>query len=251
MNGVIRLKFSTVCKTILFFPCAALFSCVSVALIFHWEEATSTHCKVQNILPSLSSAIGGFTPERYIWRLFIALHSFGRFTVALVYLYFYKQLSSGKKSWIFKLAVLNFVLNSLEILSLLVLSYVSSIENFDVHEGAFICYIIFSIAYMLDTCVLLKTLADEEKSEKLFGSFKLKSRLLIAYVICFAMSVYFYFRHNGYCEPGVYSLFAICEYMVVLLNIGFHMTALSDFNEAYVTIGPLLTPVENVSEKYR
>ena len=39
--------------------------------------------------------------------------------------------------------------------------------------------------------------------------------------------------------------------MVVLLNIGFHMTVLSDFGEAYVTIGPLLAPVENVSEKYR
>ena len=37
---------------------------------------------------------------------------------------------------------------------------------------------------------------------KLFGSFKLKSRLLVIYVVCFAMSVYFYFRHNGYCEPG-------------------------------------------------
>ena len=50
--------------------------------------------------------------------------------MALVYLYFYRQLSNGKKPWVFKMAVLNFVLNALEIMSLLILSYVSSTENF-------------------------------------------------------------------------------------------------------------------------
>ena len=40
----------------------------------------------------------------------------------------------------------------------------------DVHEGAFVCFIIFSIAYMLVSCVLLKSLAEAEKSDKVFGS---------------------------------------------------------------------------------
>lgn len=49
----------------------------------------------------------------------------------------------------------------------------------------------------------------------------------------------------------VYSLFALCEYIVVLINICFHITASVDFGDAYVTVGPLLNSIETTSEKYR
>ena len=47
MNGVLRVRASSVGKVVLFFPCAALFSCISVALFLHWEKVTSTHCEVK------------------------------------------------------------------------------------------------------------------------------------------------------------------------------------------------------------
>ncbi|XP_065058534.1 post-GPI attachment to proteins factor 2-like [Rhopilema esculentum] len=251
MNDVIRVKFSSLAKIVLFFPCASLFSCVFVSFLLHWDEVTSTHCKVPNYLPSLSAAIGDYTPERYIWRIGIALHSFGRYMVAAIYMYFYTQLSIGKKSWFFSLAVLNFFLNLLEIFSLLVLSYVSSTENFEVHEAAFISFIVFSMSYMVITSFLMKTLAGTEKSDKLYYSYQLKLRLLVMYIFFFGLSVYFYFRHNGYCEPGVYSLFALCEYIVVIINIGFHVTGILDFEDSYITVGPLFNVVDSTSEKYR
>ena len=58
----------------------------------------------------------------------------------------------------------------------------TDVSFLDVHEGAFICFIIFSIAYMLDTCVLLKTLADEEKSEKVFEVLLLQSNKIAAFL---------------------------------------------------------------------
>ena len=103
---------------------------VMTLLILCFKALMLFPSQVPNYLPSLSAAIGDYTPERYIWRLGIALHSFGRYMVAAIYMYFYTQLSIGKKSWFFSLAVLNFFLNLLEIFSLLVLSYVSSTENF-------------------------------------------------------------------------------------------------------------------------
>ena len=43
-------------------------------------------------------------------------------------------------------------------------------------------------------------------------------------------------RHNAYCEPGVYSLFSICEYIIVLSNMAFHYVASIDFKDRVLKI---------------
>lgn len=59
---------------------------------------------------------------------------------------------------------------------------------------------------------------------------KLKQNIFIIYNVSMFLSLYFFVRHNTYCEPFVYSMFSVCEYVTVLTNIAFHMTIISDMS---------------------
>lgn len=66
-------------------PFTALLLCISLSLALHLDESTRTHCDVVNYLPSISAAVASFSPERYIWRFFIALHSAPRIVEAFAF----------------------------------------------------------------------------------------------------------------------------------------------------------------------
>lgn len=53
------------------------------------------------------------------------------------------------------------------------------------------------------------------------------------------MSVYFYTRHNWYCEAGIYTLFALSEYIMVITNMCFHFQAFYDFRDMIFIIKPV------------
>lgn len=62
---------------------------------------------------------------------------------------------------------------------------------------------------------------------------------MLANMFCFVVALYFYYRHNTYCEPGMYTAFAFMEYLIVLSNMGFHMAAYYDFYHYQLTIAEL------------
>ena len=71
----------------------------------------------------------------------------------------------------------------------------------------------------------------KDYGQKLSKILVLKRILLIVYLVTIIVCMLCYWRHVTHCEPGVYSAFAILEYVVVILNISLHATAALDFRD--------------------
>lgn len=102
-------------------------------MIFQREEVNTTICDVYNFIPSIS-AITGISPQRYIWRIGVALHCSPRLLIASVYYTYYSGLAINLdqsdrprfKKWV----DINYWLNLMENLSLIGVTYISNKENY-------------------------------------------------------------------------------------------------------------------------
>ena len=109
--------------------------CVIWSIIFDFEKSTKTHCGVLNFAPSISSAIGTFLPQKYVYQVVVSVLMVPRFLCLLAYKRFYElriPKVAGKKYWMVKFMIL---FHSLELISLLGLTIVPSKENFNIHKG--------------------------------------------------------------------------------------------------------------------
>ncbi|KAJ1526783.1 hypothetical protein ONE63_008356 [Megalurothrips usitatus] len=230
----LRVPFGKLAWITVSLPLFAFIFCVIWSVLFNFDRATFTHCKVENYLPSISAAIGNFSPQRDVWRTAIGTHALPRLLVASKYYSFYKAVLY---KWAHFLAAVACWLTVIENLALVGLTFVSSSDNYPAHEKLFIIFLISSELYMVLTCFLVsrtRAMPPEEVDRK---SLRTKWRLLITNISFSLMAVYWFMRHNSYCEPGVYTLFALSEYVVVLTNMAFHMTAYWDFNGCILVVG--------------
>lgn len=234
-NTLLSLSASRLGFVVMSFPAFGTLFVVIWSIFFDFRASTATHCRVPNFLPSISAAIGGFTPQRYIWRICITLHAAPRFFYATGYYNWFNQVHMGSHDTSYRLLVkIAILLHCIENFVLVTLTSVSSSENLHIHEGSFILFIICSQFYMALTCLLCKWVRDstglrKEPQDNL--SYKYKKILAVFNISCFLFATYLYFRHNWYCEPYVYSWFALCEYMTVFSNILFHGTATIDMRD--------------------
>ncbi|XP_033932783.1 post-GPI attachment to proteins factor 2-like, partial [Pseudochaenichthys georgianus] len=149
---LIRVPFTSFAVATVLLPLTGLIACLFTSILYHYEDATYTHCKVSNYLPSISSAISR-VPERYIWRSCIGLHSAPRFLVSAAYFSFYRgRFSSRPLEQL--LSVLNLICSLTENTGLLLLTYVSSTETYNVHKYGFAVFMGSSLLHMLITCRL-------------------------------------------------------------------------------------------------
>ena len=229
--------------------CLPLFSfviCVLLSIYKDFDQANTTHCGVYNIFPSISASIGGhLQPQNAIWRMSIGLDSFIRYFISYIhYQKYYKiKQSHFKYTRIYFIFVKSmFGFNAIELASLMLLSYVSSVEDFYLHQTGFILFISASYIYMVMSLLTFYwpkkhiklsfpfNVDEDDLRKQELNAKKLKKNIFLIYNVALSLSFYFYVRHNTKCEPFVYSLFSLCEYVVVLTNIAFHMTIISDMS---------------------
>jgi len=123
-------------------------------------------------------------------------------------------------------------LGFVENFALLGLSIVPSVENFAIHKICFGGFILSSILNMCMTYNLMfmgyqqSTPGNQEyqnlKSVK--TSLAFKRRILKTTLVVIPALIYFYWRHNTFCEPYIYSMFCFVEYIIVLMNISYHFS---------------------------
>uniref|UniRef100_A0A158R4X6 39S ribosomal protein L16, mitochondrial n=1 Tax=Syphacia muris TaxID=451379 RepID=A0A158R4X6_9BILA len=184
---------------------------------FNWEmSSTSTHCGVENWLPSISAAVASYSPERYIWRLFIAVHAAPRFIMAFAYRNL--LLNSPMREywtthgWFPIVCTIGCLINLAENFFLLLLTSVSSTEDHSLHKLAFSGFAICAIVYMFVATTLYHYSGCRRASTVGEKSYQYKVFSCLLSVLSLLAALYFFYRHNTYCEPGVYTLFALSEF---------------------------------------
>jgi len=217
--------------------------CIVYSFIFHFDEVTSSHCNVWNLAPSVSASIGSNAPQRYVWTLVMALHTGPRLVLAAINHSVYSACTAGAR---LRVARLTSLLALCELASLLLVTVVPSVELYSLHILATGAFLVTSGLHMALSCHLVR----QNSSSGLFKmgrnhyllrkSLHYKQVLLMTHLSSIAISLYFYWRHNAYCEPGIYSVFSLCEYVVILSNLGYHATSYYDYYHVTINLSSLL-----------
>ncbi|XP_060878653.1 post-GPI attachment to proteins factor 2 isoform X1 [Metopolophium dirhodum] len=220
--------------------------CVLWTILFKLDDATSTHCgyRVKNYLPTISTAVGNYPVQRFIWTLVIIAHSPIRLIVVAIYYQYYTSIIKPSLHWC---VVLLRFLTTVEVCSLVVLSIFTSSDYYSIHEKSFVTFICASELNMLISSILLKKgrITKTVMTKLEMRSLKYKICFTVFNMTSFAIAGYCFLRHNAYCESGVYTFFALFEYLVVLSNMTFHLTAVWDL------AGVSLVVDDNLNLTYR
>lgn len=124
---IFRVHFGTFTWAVVCLPLFAFLFCIVYSVLFHFTTATYTHCHVFNVLPSISAAIGNFSPQREIWQLAILLQAVPRFFVAFKYLELHHKNLHAKDTYLGNFAC---ILNVVENLALIILSFFTSSRHY-------------------------------------------------------------------------------------------------------------------------
>lgn len=213
------------------FPLGSFIFCVVWSIVFQFKETTATHCNVVNILPSLSAATGAYSPQKHVWVHSIAIHTIPR--VIVFYMYFKRHRS-----------IPIFILNVTEVFCLLGLAVFGSRTHYAMHARCFTVFLITSSIYMFVGAYSSHFIwCRRTRNFKKIMAWTNFSLTILAAI--------FFVRHSSHCEPYVYTLFALSEYLLVFVNIYFHFLAYYDLatvHFAFLTKEGLFVPLESMNE---
>ncbi|CAG9091505.1 hypothetical protein JYU34_009723 [Plutella xylostella] len=218
-----------ICLAALWLPLGALVFCYVTASIFQADDIHETHCRVYNVVPSIS-AITGISPQRYVWRICIAFHLGPRLLIGSLYYNYHNQRTAlitdpNDRKTAQKLGVACYWLNLVELFALTGVTYVSNRENYFLHEKIFIIFMIAALTHMLCRAkvgCIAKNVVEPVRTNYL---------VWILYYIAIASTVGLiisFLRHRLLCRPLAFTWFSVCEYILATSNMAFHAAVVRD-----------------------
>ncbi|KAK2170834.1 hypothetical protein NP493_1133g00002 [Ridgeia piscesae] len=247
---VFQLPIQTFAHVIVSVPALSLIICFVTSVIYQFDQVNETVCHVQNLIPSIS-AITGVSPQRYLWRIVMALQCTPRITVGFMYYNYWmgmiknKCVSEDNMQRFLTLAKVAFYLYMIENFSLIGTAYIANVDNYPIHEKLFIAFMVSSLCYQVITIMLFRWSHPQPMLPEDANSYKWKKRFFFSIVTFTAGLLFFFYRHRFHCDPRAFSVFALCEYGIAFVNMAFHYTGAIDFRDSCWFVA---APGDNVQE---
>ncbi|OWR55192.1 post-GPI attachment to proteins factor 2 isoform 1 [Danaus plexippus plexippus] len=218
-----------ICLSALWLPLGALIFCYITASLFQADDIHETHCRVYNVVPSIS-AITGISPQRYVWRICIAYHLGPRLLIGSLYYNYHKDRTSlivDEKARVLaiRLGDACYWLNLIELLALTGVTYVSNRENYYAHEKIFIIFMVASLLHMLCRArvgCIASDVVEPVRTNKIVWI------LFFVAILATLGLIIFFLRHRLLCRPLAFTWFSICEYILATINMAFHAIVVRD-----------------------
>ncbi|KAH9363479.1 hypothetical protein HPB48_005988 [Haemaphysalis longicornis] len=230
-NALLRVKVLHLAYVTVALPLFTLLFCFATSMWFQYTEVNTTACKVYNFCPSVS-AITGISPQRYVWRVGVALHTGPRLLLASLYPRYF-----GRRGPVPPAHPGAYGLHLVEALSLVGVTYVSNRENYPVHEKIFVTFMMSSLLYMVATCLAVHLCQHKDDTELERRSRRVKTSLLSLTLAASAGMLFFFYWHRMHCVEMAFSWFSICEYVICFCNMAFHLTLVYDTPNEELVIG--------------
>jgi len=215
-----------------------------LSIIYHFDDVTHTHCGVYNFFPSVSASIGNNAPQTYIWRYAVGFHNaFVMWDSLALYHAYVNHLPKTRFNII--TARVSCFLRAASCFNLFLLTFVSSTEDFDLHEAGFLLWIVCGFSSMvLQLYMYLKGLNWKMRSEREIAAFRFFGGCITTYVLGLIGAAVTYYVHNTYCYPYVYSFFGMSEWVVILSYVFGNGGAHWAFDYAYLDSKYVITIIK-------
>ncbi|GAA5985216.1 hypothetical protein JCM10908_002572 [Rhodotorula pacifica] len=194
---------------------------LAVGLTLHYRKIVKNqyYGYPQEWFPSVSATIGDWFPERNLFQLLIALTSGPRFLLILVSYLAHRQLrpTSHLPGTLAVVGVLRALMCGGWV-------FVTSTDHGDVHDVCMVSYIVLNLPYMILHTILTPKFATRAKS--------LRRWLGSSFFAALIPLVYYYLQHKQHRVPGAYSIYALVEWSLIILDVAFDSIAILDFPDS-------------------
>uniref|UniRef100_A0A915PFI8 CWH43-like N-terminal domain-containing protein n=1 Tax=Setaria digitata TaxID=48799 RepID=A0A915PFI8_9BILA len=227
-------------------PVFALLTAFVLGFLWDYQEILAYNWTCGTVdVPSFSRIIN-LPKERIIWNAAVLFHLPLRFLFILVN-YRICRIPSNEvqndklHALLSRIIVLS---GSIEILMISLLTIIGEREemnelhhhsHFNWHVNFFMVFVISSTVYFTVVTVTFRNSKHYIEHFNVSGrwSFNLKFYLTLVYIALIPVTFTFFFMYWELCYNFAYNFFALSEYVLILVNYGFHASAIYDCHDRY------------------
>ncbi|KAJ1658542.1 Protein cwh43 [Dispira simplex] len=201
-----------------------------VACYTHYEKIVRNEFfgYPQEWLPSVSATIGDRYPARALFQILIALTAGPRFLLVLLWFTLCRSSPWGRQSWTPNLLL---GIGLVRTISCGGWVYITSSDDHNTHDVAMITYMLCTLPYMawmLRTTSYTPLAFTDVRGLRIAKKWRWITSL--GFFGTIIPLVYFFIQHKVHHVPGAYSIYAIFEWTLIILDVAFDAAAVYELS---------------------